>query len=83
MRGQIYINTAKGDKYWLNTFWMSQMSTDDPKFSHSERRAKIKIVIGGQLDFFSMFLFCHHNHWHAIAILDAQMEKRYDIRRWA
>ena len=81
MRGQIYIDTAKGDKQWLNMFWKSSMSTGDPKFLHSERRTKIKIVIDGQMDFFSMLPFSHSNDKHAIAILDAQMGKWYDIVR--
>ena len=63
--------------------WKSKMSTRDWKFLHSERRANSKIDIGGQLDFFSMFPFCHYNHQHAIAILDTQMEERYNINFWA
>ena len=51
--------------------------------SHLEQRAEIKTVIEGQLDFFSMFPFCHHDYRCTIATLGTQMHERYDIDRWA
>ena len=49
-----------------------------PNFQFEASRKKFR----GQYNFFSVLPFCHYNCQSAIAFLDAQMHKRYDIGRW-
>ena len=49
-----------------------------PNFQFEASRKKFR----GQYNFFSVLPFCHYNCQSAIAFLDAQMHKRYDMGRW-
>ena len=70
----------------LKCIWREQDVKKGFPIPYSEQCAEIKTVIGGhsgQLDFFPMFPFCHHDYRCTIAMLGTQMHERYDIDRCA